>query len=123
VAPVEHMVRLQADDLAHLRTDTGSHFVRVGSITAIQAELNYTLVHLDTGMRHLVRRSLKSWEDQLDEKTFVRIGRDAVVNLAHVMMHTRDENKSGDIQITGRREPLHVSRRYWARVRSRLQRE
>jgi two-component system LytT family response regulator len=113
---------LHADDLVQLRTDTGSHFVEAGAITVIEAELNYTLVRLADGARHLVRRSLKSWETQLDGETFARLGRDAVVNLAHVIRHERDEHKSGCIWVTGTREPLHASRRHWPALRARLQR-
>lgn len=112
--------RLHVSDLVHLRTDAGSHFVEAGAISAILAELNYTLVHLAGGARHLVRRSMKSWEAQLDSHAFVRIGRDAVVNLAHVIRHERDEHKSGRLWVTGRTEPLQASRRHWPEVRARL---
>ncbi len=115
--------RLQRDDLVHLKTDTGSHFVPVHSITAILAELNYTLVHLESGMRHLVRRSLQSWEEQLDADVFVQASRDALVNLDHVILHEADENKCGLLHLTGRRDPVRVSRRQWPLVRARLQRD
>jgi two-component system LytT family response regulator len=115
--------RLQHDDLAHLKTDTGSHFVAVRSITVILAELNYTLVHLESGLRHLVRRPLQSWEDQLDPAGFVRVSREALVNLAHVNLHAGDGPKCGLLRLTGRKEPVHVSRRHWPLVRARLQRD
>lgn len=116
-------VRLHSDDLAHLKTDTGSHFVAVRSITVILAELNYTLVHLDSGMRHLVRRPLQSWEDQLDPTGFVRVSREALVNLSHVTWHEGDGHKCGLLRLTGRKEPVPVSRRHWPLVRARLQRD
>lgn len=115
--------RLQRDDLVHLKTDTGSHFVSVRTITVILAELNYTLVHLETGMRHLVRRSLQSWEDQLDRDVLVRAGRDVLVNLDHVTLHEAGENKCGLLHVTGHRDPVHVSRRHWPLIRARLQRD
>jgi two-component system LytT family response regulator len=122
LAPTASASRLRPEDLVQLRTDTGSHFVPVGSITAILAELNYTLVHLESGTRFLVRRPLKSWVEQLDAEVFLRIGRDAVVNFAHVSQYERDESKRGRLHVTGRKEPLPVSRRHWPFVRARLQR-
>jgi two-component system LytT family response regulator len=121
--PRQAGARLRADDLVHLATDTGARFVEVRLIAAILAELNYTLVHLTNGTRHLVRRSLKSWEDQLDEKSFVRLGREAIVNLAHVLRHERDDHKSGRVWVTGCREPLQASRRQWPEVRARVQQD
>lgn len=124
-APVvdRNRTRLRDDDLVHLRTDTGSHFVAVRSITCIHAELNYTLVHLETGMRHLVRRSLQSWEDQFDREVLVRAGRDVLVNLDHVTLHEADENKCGLLHVTGGRDPVHVSRRHWPLIRAKMQRD
>lgn len=121
--PAEATTNLQTSDLVQLRTDTGSHFVPVSSITVILAELNYTLVHLESGMRHLVRRPLKSWEDRLDQKTFVRISRDALVNFLHVNRHERDMEKGGQLWVTGCKEPVTVSRRQWPFVRAKLQRD
>ena len=122
-APAPRGVRLQSDDLAHLKTDTGSHFVPVRSITVILAELNYTLVHLESGMRHLVRRPLQSWEEQLDAGSFVRVSRQALVNLGHVTRLEYDGLKCGLLHLAGRRDPVRVSRRHWPLVRARLQRD
>lgn len=115
--------RLRREDLVHFKTDTGSHFVPVRSITVILAELNYTLVHLESGMRHLVRRSLQSWEDQLDADVLARAGRDVLVNLDHITLHEAAENKCGRLHVTGRRDPVPVSRRHWPLIRARLQRD
>ena len=81
------------------------------------------LVHLEDGMRHLVRRPLKGWADRLDEKVFVRVSRDALVNLHHVLRQERDEDAHGQVWVTGRKYPVHVSRRSWPLVRARLQRD
>jgi two-component system LytT family response regulator len=113
--------RLRADDLVHLRTDAGSQFVEAGSIGAILAELNYTLVHLASGVRHLVRRPMKSWEEQLDPALFLRISRDTLVNLAQVVRHERDDHKGGRVWVAGRAGPLQSSRRHWPAVRAKLE--
>jgi two-component system LytT family response regulator len=122
-APAGRAPRLRDDDLVQLKTDTGSHFVPVRSITCIHAELNYTLVQLASGMRHLVRRSLQSWAEQLDPDAFVRVSREALVNFAHVTQHEGDGHKCGLLRLDGRKEPVPVSRRHWPLVRARLQRD
>ncbi len=115
--------RLRDADLVHLKTDTGSHFVPVNSVAAILAELNYTLVVLASGMRHLVRRPLQAWEEQLDPACFVRASREALVNLNQVVLHEPTGNKCGLLRLAGGKEPLPVSRRHWPLVRARLQRD
>lgn len=121
--PAEATARLRPDDLVHLRTDAGSHLVEVDTITAIFAELNYTLVHLAAGKRLLVRGSLKGWESRLDARAFLRCGREALINCRQVVRHERDERKCGRVWMTGLKDPVQVSRRYWPRVRARLVRE
>ena len=111
----------QQDDLVHLRTDEGSKFVPVLSIKVIVSELNYTLVHLDTGRRQLVRRTLKEWEALLPTETFMRVSRETVICLQHVARLDRNDHRSGRVWIAGLPAPFEVSRRNWNELRARMQ--
>ena len=43
--------------------------------------------------------------------------------LIHVIPHEADAGKCGLLRLAGRKDPVHVSRRHWPRVRARLQRD
>lgn len=58
-----------------LKEKEGLRYVPVAAITHIDANDNYTLVHLVTGSSALVRRPLADWERELPENGFMRIGR------------------------------------------------
>ena len=122
ISPAEPTTELSPDDLIHLRTDTGSQFVAVSSIKVIQSELNYTLVHLHSAPKQLVRRALKEWEAQLPATEFMRVSREAIVNLHHIERAERNEQKSGRLWLTGMSAPVDVSRRHWVEVRTRFER-
>lgn len=76
--------RLLADDRIFVRSGNTTCFVPVAAIAAVRSCENYTEVHLATGEKHLVLRPLKSWEETLPEETFVRVHRQAIVNLSRV---------------------------------------
>ena len=109
------------DDLVQLHTDEGSKFVPVGSIKAIESELNYTMVHLETGRRQLVRRTLKEWEALLPTDAFMRVSRETIIGLQHVVRLDRNDHRSGRVWITGLPAPFEVSRRNWNELRARMQ--
>ncbi len=111
--------QLTETDLVHVRTDAGSQFIAVSSIAAIMAELNYTLIHLTDGSKLLIRRPLKSWADQLDANTFVRVSRESIVNLRHISHVERNDTKSGTVKMTGVKAPVPVSRRRWATLKAK----
>lgn len=111
---------LAASDLIFLRSDRGVRTAAVSALTHIEAEENYTRVHLADGTAVLIRRAMSEWEKILPSDLFVRVERSLLVNRTAV----RDlEIVSRDIaraHLTGRTAPLTLARRASLRLRQAL---
>lgn len=121
-APAPFGTTLRPDDLVCLNGDDSRQLVPVADLTAILAEQNYTIVWLSSGQRRLVRRPLKDWEESLAATDFMRIARDALVNLRHVVRYERTGDRGAHLWVTGRSEPARASFRHWPVVRAALTR-
>ncbi len=108
------------DDLVHLNSGTQARFARLADLCAIESQENYTLVHLADDSRVLVRRSLKSWEENLPASLFLRVHRTMIVNLKRITGFHRDGPKSVLLNVTAVTEPVPVSRQLWSELKDRL---
>ena len=63
-----------------VRTASKMQIVRAADVEWIAGEGNYARLHA-AGRRHLVRETLKSVEERLDPRKFVRVHRSAIVNV------------------------------------------
>lgn len=93
-------------------------FLNVSDIDWIEAAGYYACLHVSAAT-HIVRRTLRELEQDLDERTFVRIHRSIIVNLDRV--RGLELQESGDYEVM--LEPkarLRLSRRYRKRLQDRL---
>jgi two-component system, LytTR family, response regulator len=63
-----------------IRTGEAVYFVRIADIEWLEAAGNYVKIHAG-GQEHLLRDSLKSFEERLDPDRFLRVHRSAIVNV------------------------------------------
>src|SRR5207237_7969508 len=63
-----------------IRTGEAVYFVRIADIEWLEASGNYVKIHAG-GREHLLRDSLKSFEERLDPDRFLRVHRSAIVNV------------------------------------------
>jgi len=63
-----------------IRTEQGVYFVRVAEIDWLEASGNYVKIHVGS-QEHMLRDSLKSFEERLDPNRFLRVHRSAMVNI------------------------------------------
>lgn len=112
--------RLTLEDRVFVKTDGATRFVPVDSICAVRSAENYTELLLATGQVLLVLRTLKSWEETLPEAHFVRIHRQALVNLARVRKIERLEGDEVRFHLDVPVAPLPASRRALAGLRSKF---
>ena len=97
-------------------TSTGDLLIDADEIDLIEADDYYAAIHAREG-RHLIRESLASLEQRLDQKRFVRVHRSAIVNLDFV---SELRNKDGETLLVLRSGVrVSVSRRRRAQL-SRL---
>jgi two-component system, LytTR family, response regulator len=112
--------RLEYGDFVFLPVDGRSRFLRVNQIVSVAAAGDATVVTTADGVGGRVPRSLRSWEERLPPKQFVRIHREALVNLQFVERIEEWSHEAYQVHLRGRREPLTLSRRYAARLKSRF---
>jgi len=91
-----------------LPTSDGSIFVDIDQILRLEAESNYTRVHLNSKETHLVSRTLKDFEDMLISSTFIRIHHAHIINTNYIKKYVKGEG--GYLIMTDNSE-VEVSRR------------
>lgn len=111
---------LAYDDRLFLRVDDRMAFLAVREIVAIVADGDNASLWLANGRVVRVRKPLRSWEERLPAKQFVRVHRSTLVNLTAVERVEEWSHFTYRIYVRGYREPLEMSRRYGARVREQL---
>jgi two-component system, LytTR family, response regulator len=110
--------RLELDDHLFLHHGRAARFVRVRAIVCLRGADDYAEVVLEDGKQLLSPRPLREWESRLPPRSFVRIHRAAIVNLEHVVGIEPAGDESFRVLVRGAAEPLPMSRRYAARLRS-----
>jgi len=59
-------------------------FIEVDDIVSLQADSNYTIIHMKNMQKLVISKTLKDFEDLLDEDQFARIHKSYIVNLKYI---------------------------------------
>lgn len=110
----------RADDTVLIQGDDGKRFVPLAAISAVLSNENYSDVLLRTGERLLTRRTMKTWEDLLPPAQFLRVHRQAIVNVAAIESHRRDTRETFELSLAGVKTPVAVSRSFTADLKPHL---
>lgn len=86
----------------------GMFFVPLNDILWLEADNNYTTLHLSSGAKLLTSRAIGEYEDILSTLDFFRIHQSTIINLQHLQEYVRGEGGSV-ILVNG--QELEVSRR------------
>lgn len=114
-------VAFRPDDLVQLKTGIGTmRFVPLGSIALVRSCENYSEVLLADGAHHLVRQTMKAWEERLPSTHFVRVHREAIIGLAHFRGSARVSDETTMLHLAGEAEPVRASFRYLPALRAGL---
>jgi two-component system LytT family response regulator len=112
--------RLLFTDSIFLQVNNHYQFVKISSIIKITSAGNYSEIFTSSNVKGLVLKSLKEWEARLPENYFVRIHRNAIINLEFVDHVEKWFNYSYKVFIKDVEVPLVISRRYAARLKERM---
>jgi len=112
----------RANDTVFVRLDGGTRAVPLRDLVALGSNENYTELELASGERLLVRHTLKAWEDALPSPPFVRVHRQALVNLARLERVEHDDGGAPRLHLASGRAPVRIARREWPAVRALLPR-
>ncbi len=66
----------------------GISFLDVNEIIALQADSNYTIIHKKEMQKVVVSKSLKDFEDILDDNQFIRIHKSYMVNINYIVEYS-----------------------------------
>jgi two-component system, LytTR family, response regulator len=66
----------------------GISFIEVGSIVSLQADSNYTILHLKDMHKQVISKTLKDFEELLNPAQFARIHKSTIVNLDYIKEYT-----------------------------------
>jgi DNA-binding LytR/AlgR family response regulator len=91
-------------------------FVKIGNIVALEAESEYTRIVTKTGQKHMIRRLLKEFENNMPH-SFKRIHRSYIVNFDYVEDIDNYGGRSFVLYIKDLDRKYIVSERYSAKLR------
>lgn len=111
---------LALNDRLFLRMNDAMGFLPVHLIRAVLADRDHAELILGDGRRVRVRKPLREWAHRLPARHFVQIHRSTVINLDAVDRVEEWSHQSFRIHIKGHAEPFAMSRRFAAKVRTRL---
>ncbi len=86
----------------------GFTIVEISKIVRIEAENNCAMVFLDDGKKQLITRSLRDFEELLDNSQFVRIHRTHIINLKYMVSYA---SRDGHWAIMSDGERIDIARR------------
>ncbi len=87
-------------------------FLKVNSIVLIQSEGDYTYVTCNNGVKGLVTKSMKEWEERLPENFFCRVHRNSIINTDYIEEVEKWFNYSLRAKLRDIEKPVIISRRY-----------
>ena len=123
VTGFESAARLEQHDSIFIKTDKSQLFVELNNIVALCAYGgNYSSLFTLDGKEYLTRRSLKSFLSVLPENLFMRVHRQSIVNLKHVL---KVESNNGQylIYLRGMQKTILASRRLGAGLKNWMHNE
>jgi len=115
----DSQTKLEINDSIFLMVNNHYQFVKIGSIIKITSAGNYSEIYTSSKLKGLVLKSLKDWEVRLPN-CFVRIHRNAIINLEYVDRVEGWFNYSYKVFLKEVDEPLVISRRYAAKLKERM---
>jgi two-component system LytT family response regulator len=62
----------------------GINFIEVDNIVSLQADSNYTIIHMNNMQKLVVTKTLKEFEELLDQTQFTRIHKSYIVNMRYI---------------------------------------
>jgi two-component system LytT family response regulator len=112
--------KLDFDDNIFLMVNNSYQFLKVSSIITITSAGNYSEIHTQSKLKGLVLKSMREWESRLPSNQFVRIHRNAIVNLEYMDHIEEWFNYSYQVYLRGLERPLMMSRRFASKLKEKM---
>jgi two-component system LytT family response regulator len=105
------------NDSFFLMINNAYQFLKISSIISISSAGNYSEVITSTKLKGLVLKSMLEWENKLPSNYFVRVHRNAIINLEYIDHVEEWFNYSYQVYMKGLEKPVLMSRRYAAKLK------
>lgn len=110
--------KYNSDERIVITVNSRPIFLTINEIKYITSKSQYTSVHLINGKSVLMRRPMKSWEDLLPGKLFLRIHRSTIINLNLIVKMEKWHGTSMVVYLKDVNEPFIMSNRYTSKIKS-----
>ena len=94
----------------------GTHFIELGDIMRLEAEDNYTHLHLRDGSKMTASKTIKKFESKLERLNFYRVHKRHMVNMNFMQKFVKGDggyllmNDGKKIEVSRRRRPAFMTR-------------
>lgn len=105
------------NDSFFLMINNAYQFLKISSIIYISSAGNYSEVVTGTKLKGLVLKSMMEWESKLPANQFIRIHRNAIINLEYIDHVEEWFNYSYQVYLKGVEKPVLMSRRYASKLK------
>ncbi|MFD2256517.1 LytR/AlgR family response regulator transcription factor [Luteolibacter algae] len=113
-------MELSETDKVALRGDSKMQIVPVTAITHIEAEDNYSRVHLENDQLEMVRRTLSVWENILPGSLFTRLDRSLIIQINAVQDVFSESRDQTWITLAGASQRISLGRKASVRLRKAM---
>lgn len=111
--PAENkQVKLNYNDRLFTTIGSKVQFLKVNTIQLIQSDGDYTYITTNKGVKGLITKTMKEWEERLPENYFIRVHRNSIINTEFIDDIEKWFNYSYRVKLQGIEEPVIISRRY-----------
>jgi DNA-binding response OmpR family regulator len=94
-----------------VKSHNRQHFVKLSEVKALLANGEYSMVHWGTDEHMMFRKSLKQWQAELPAELFVRVHRQAIINLSFLDFVERDAEGKPHVHLREFKPVIEVSQR------------
>lgn len=112
--------KLEHNDNVFLMVNNAYQFIKVSSIIVITAAGNYSEILTTTKLKGLVLKSMREWETRLPNNYFIRIHRNAIINLEFLDRTEDWFSYSYQVFLKGIEKPFVMSRRYASKLKDKM---
>lgn len=91
--------------------DSRQYFVKLSEVKALLAEGEYSRAHWGKDQQMMFRKALKQWETELPAPPFVRVHRNAIINLSHLDFVKKNPNGKRMVHLKDFSTAIEISQR------------
>ncbi len=112
--------KLSHEDTLFLMLNNSYKFIKISDIYKLNSAGNYSEIFCKNGIKGLILKNLKEWEERLPDNKFIRIHKNTIVNLEFIERIEEWFNSSFKVYLKGESEPHIMSRRYASKLKETM---